>query len=301
MTPNRTLKTKRPLTQSRRRTEGGWDVVDWAPDRGDSLRGWVERLWHARGRTGGSRYRVLPHGMVELIILNLGRFRVCRSGGTSTFPATWNVQLGTWGAPLFLDVLSPEFEVVGARLHPALASYILGVPLTDLDPFFHVPSEVLRHPATRSLVEALNDGEDTRFQLRVLHRWLRHRALEFHAHFGSGPGAVRASREIIRSAGAVRIAELAGHLGISKQSLATQFKQNIGVTPKRFARIHRFRSALLRLRNREVRLSHVAFTSGYCDQAHMTNEFKEMSGLTPDEFRRSRLRLRAPSFQLLEE
>jgi transcriptional regulator GlxA family with amidase domain len=56
------------------------------------------------------------------------------------------------------------------------------------------------------------------------------------------------------------------------------------VTPKRFARLHRFRSAVRMLAATPApALARVAQVCGYFDQAHLNREFREFAGRTPGE------------------
>jgi AraC-like DNA-binding protein len=82
--------------------------------------------------------------------------------------------------------------------------------------------------------------------------------------------------------GDVRISQLAGAAGLSRQHLGRVFRDEIGMSPKLFCRLARFRAALAasarRLRNDPAGLS---AELGYTDQSHMIAEFREFSGLTP--------------------
>ncbi len=82
---------------------------------------------------------------------------------------------------------------------------------------------------------------------------------------------------IHRRRGQVSVQDLADSAGVSRQRLARLFREGIGVTPKMYARIVRFRASLDSL-NRGAPL---AAELGYFDQSHMIAEFKEFSGLTP--------------------
>lgn len=108
-----------------------------------------------------------------------------------------------------------------------------------------------------------------------------------------------AVQRIIESEGAVRIGELEEKTGLSRYGLMRGFRQQTGVTPKRFVRIRRFRNVLHLLKDSELEPSQIALVTGYYDQAHMSNEFKRMSGLTPCEFRRALDRYQVP-FRLIE-
>lgn len=77
-----------------------------------------------------------------------------------------------------------------------------------------------------------------------------------------------------------RIATLAEEIGWSRGHLVDRFRREVGLTPKRFARVVRFRSAFDRLAT-ATSLATVAVECGYADQSHLTHEFREMAGETP--------------------
>ena len=61
------------------------------------------------------------------------------------------------------------------------------------------------------------------------------------------------------------------------------------MTPKAYQRLQRFRGALARIED-AARVGWAAFARdcGYYDQAHLINEFRAHSGLTPPEYLASR-------------
>jgi AraC-like DNA-binding protein len=62
----------------------------------------------------------------------------------------------------------------------------------------------------------------------------------------------------------------------------------VGFSPGTFVRITRFQQALSAVRQEPARsLSEVAHRLGYADHAHMTREFRELTGRTPSDYRRS--------------
>ncbi len=66
--------------------------------------------------------------------------------------------------------------------------------------------------------------------------------------------------------------------GVSRQHLARVFKRHVGVSPKLFFRLCRFRSPLqLSGTARHLRWADFALDCGYADQAHMIAEFQEFS------------------------
>lgn len=76
------------------------------------------------------------------------------------------------------------------------------------------------------------------------------------------------------------IQKYAGATGVSPRTISRWFTSEIGIAPKRLARIARFHRALASLHERkELRFY---LDCGYFDQAHFIREFKEFTNLTPE-------------------
>jgi AraC-like DNA-binding protein len=80
-----------------------------------------------------------------------------------------------------------------------------------------------------------------------------------------------------RQRGQVTVEGLADSAGVSRQHLTRLFREGLGVTPKMYCRIARFRASLV-CAHRDAGM---AVDLGYSDQSHMIAEFREFSGLTP--------------------
>ncbi|QBE64186.1 helix-turn-helix transcriptional regulator [Pseudoduganella lutea] len=99
----------------------------------------------------------------------------------------------------------------------------------------------------------------------------------------SGALGVRAVATIEAAHGAVSVETLADTLHVSRQHLALRFRQQVGITPKLFARICRFRRALalLRDRSRDGDLAGLAAECGYFDQSHLIRDFRDFADMAP--------------------
>jgi transcriptional regulator GlxA family with amidase domain len=80
-----------------------------------------------------------------------------------------------------------------------------------------------------------------------------------------------------------RIGELSRELNISERQLRRRFEQAIGYGPKTFGRVLRFRTFLDLVEEHGYPLAQAAAEAGYSDQAHLTRECKDLSGLPPTE------------------
>jgi AraC-like DNA-binding protein len=93
---------------------------------------------------------------------------------------------------------------------------------------------------------------------------------------------VHCAADIAQSFGAVRIETLAKQHFTSERQLERQFKQQVGLSPKKLADLERFNNAYVLLQSKpQKRIEEIAWNCGYYDQAHMTNDFKRFTGQTP--------------------
>lgn len=96
---------------------------------------------------------------------------------------------------------------------------------------------------------------------------------------------LQAVRLLHHSHGALRIRELIDQLAISQSPLEKRFRRVVGTSPKKFASIVRFNAVLAGLQAGGS-LADICFAHNFFDQAHLTKDFKQYTGATPDQFRR---------------
>lgn len=69
------------------------------------------------------------------------------------------------------------------------------------------------------------------------------------------------------------------------RQLERSFKKHIGISPKEFANIVRFKAALSKIKyDRKKSLLEIAYECGYYDHAHLSNEIKRYTGVVPSKF-----------------
>lgn len=94
------------------------------------------------------------------------------------------------------------------------------------------------------------------------------------------PEVTFAWRQMLRSRGQVRVADLAAKAGWSRKRLWSRFGSQIGLTPKRAAQLIRFDHAAHRLAAGHD-AAMVAFECGYADQSHLHRDVASFAGTTP--------------------
>ncbi|MGW0916325.1 helix-turn-helix domain-containing protein [Streptomyces sp. NPDC002784] len=98
---------------------------------------------------------------------------------------------------------------------------------------------------------------------------------------------VRAWSELVRTGGAMPVPRLAEEVGWSARHLESRFREQIGLGPKAAARVLRLQRAR-RLLAAGRAAAETAALCGFYDQAHLSGEFKTMTGCTPRQFTAAR-------------
>jgi AraC-like DNA-binding protein len=97
-------------------------------------------------------------------------------------------------------------------------------------------------------------------------------------------------RQIDGSGGQVEIGGLADELGVSHRHLIARCKDQLGMSPKRLARLVRFGRVVERIKAGAIpSWAEIAVDLGYYDQAHLIRDVRAMTGGTPGELLRTLL------------
>jgi AraC family transcriptional regulator len=81
------------------------------------------------------------------------------------------------------------------------------------------------------------------------------------------------------------LVDLAGAAGLSRMHFAAQFRAATGLRPHEYMLRRRVEKARCLLATSEMPIAEVAFSVGFCSQAHFTTVFRRFSGLTPNRWR----------------
>jgi AraC-like DNA-binding protein len=195
----------------------------------------------------GAGARVVPDGCVDL--LWLGDHLLV--AGPDTGPVVWE------SLP----------AVSGIRLRPGAAGPVLGLPASEIRDRL-VPLADL-WPEARTVTGTPLDGDGKR-------RWLTGAVLR---HRADPDPLVRAAGHRLAVAGA-RVAGVAADLGVSERRLHRRTVAAVGYGPKTLARVIRLR----RLIDQPGSLADRAAGAGYASQAHMSDEVRRLTGLSPVRF-----------------
>jgi|CXWL01.1.fsa_nt_gi AraC-like DNA-binding protein len=257
---------------------GAWTQLVWRPN---ALAGLVEAISLFDGKLTRRRERHYPAGELDLIVqldAPSEPFRIVEGQPRAAFPRS--SLAGLIVAPLVVEAPAVTSRVLGVRLRPAGAFSLFGVPLHELTGIMLDLHDVIGNEAHR-LAERLDEAGSDEARLQLAGRWIADR---FAGHPSTDPCVAYAVSEIERSGGKVPIARMLGRIGASPKRFTSLFKEQVGVKPKLFARVVRFRGLAAALRAGGDSFSQTAHAHGYYDQSHMNAEFREFAGMSPGQF-----------------
>lgn len=155
--------------------------------------------------------------------------------------------------------------------------------------------ELLDNRLTRQLESAVALAASLEDKLHAFAAWLEARAT---AQRQLARAALRAGRAAMRvcAAPALPIETLAGEQHVSRRQLERDFAHWVGTSPRHLARVARVQGTS-RLAQSGAGLADIAAAAGFADQAHMSRAVKELTGLTPQHFVRSRTTPLAAAFR----
>jgi AraC-like DNA-binding protein len=253
------------------------------------LRPFVECFWTREpGRTSVPSSpvvrRVLPDGCIDIVLA----FAPGGGGVPDSIQA-----VGTMTRPLVFAGAS-DASFVGVRFRPARASAFLRLPASELTDLRVPLDDLWSDGAAVRETFATTSGPAARVAAleRVVLARLAHGAIVEHRDVDE------AVRRITAAGGSLGITRLAPALGVTRQHLARRFADLVGVSPKVFARIVRMRRLIEAARatpdGDDPNWAALAVAGGYYDQAHLVDEFRVLTGLTPTAWWRTRAGLAEP-------
>ncbi len=217
-----------------------------------------------------------PHSDESGVILPDGRVDVIWTAGGRTLVA--GPQKRFLPRPL-----QAPFVAIGARFYPGVGPPLLGLPAHQLIDM-HVPLAAIDTGTAAALNARLAALADPGLAVGRLSGALA----ELTDRAGALDPLVLGATRLLNGSDAT-IRHLASEVAVSERQLQRRFRESVGYGPKTLQRILRFRRFLTELgrgRGGSGGLARIAASTGYADQAHLTRESRELSGLSPVQLER---------------
>ena len=260
---------------------GRWNLVEAQP--APDLAGEVECYWEGWGDIPPMKEKIMPKTDIELMFNLRGEHSILELDGR---PLCTKHDVG-WLSGLQRRFMLIETRggshFVAARLKPWGSWRLLREPMTAVSCRVPLLDEIFGD-SIHGLNDRLKSAANCFARFDVLEQFLRRR-LDRRAR--ADAGVVEASRRLLGSMGRVRIESLCRDLGTSRVTLGRKFREQVGLTPKTYARVVRISSVMERLgRCGPDDWAMLAEDFGYHDQAHLVRDFQEFCGASPGEYLR---------------
>ncbi len=177
-------------------------------------------------------------------------------------------------------------------LHSSLNAGMIGIRFqpSGMAPFLSTPMQVLTDSRVSAenlfvdidqLVEEIMVSSNDAQRVAACYRFLI-RSINFDRENIS---VRRALERIILARGNISVQSLASLMGMSRRSLELAFQKEVGISPKMYCRITRFRHLFDTVSNGPpVNWVQIALDSGFFDQSHLIRDFRRFAGDSPTSF-----------------
>ena len=243
------------------------------------LAAFISVVWTLEGEAGGmdeDAQPVLPDGQPE-IVLHFGDPFVRVNADGRIEPQPGLLFAGQLTERLILRPTG-RIAVLGIRFRPFGAAALLRVAqheLAGLTPGLDTVSPELSRALdqVRSMTGELSDAV-----------WHAQGVLSLRVQRSAVDPRVSAAVDAIRrSGGVMAMDDVARHAAITRRHMERRFLEQVGIPPKRLARIARFQRALriLEAVDSSRRGAETAADCGYADQSHFIRDFRDLAGCSP--------------------
>ncbi|WP_170265027.1 helix-turn-helix domain-containing protein [Salibacter halophilus] len=237
------------------------------------LRDYVSLFWFDSYRAGSMSpmiYNLIADGEPGIIYQGIpGSISI---NGFSDLPALMIYgQKTRWAT----TVANPPYSNIGIVLKPYALKTLFGINAADLTNSALPLSELV---ACKELCLQLASGSLST-QLNAL--------VQFLCNLKTKPtlGLNRTKEALLLYYQGHQLHDIQRNLKVSERTLERNFKEELGVSPVLYKRIHRFNYALNLLHQKNlVSLTSIGYQAGYADQSHFIRDFKAFAGITPKEY-----------------
>jgi AraC-like DNA-binding protein len=262
---------------------GEWEFLIAPPP--PDLVGIVESFWISRGQVTFLHEKILPQNNIELM------FNLEKPFGVPNRPPAGRSFKRAWIAGMQQEwlMVTPQYDsslpsyLMSVRMPPLGAYRVLDMPLGEIAHDVIELDDALGDEV-HSVHQRVGDAKDPGQQFAILCDFVRRRIARSRVRLRAD--AQMAVERLRRSHGAERIDSLCRDVGISRKHLGAVLRAHVGLSPKAYARMFRFRRVvdLVQSSRRPPDWTQLAVSCGYYDQSHFNHEFRAFAGMSPGEF-----------------
>ena len=242
---------------------------EYSPD--FRLTPWVKNYWWSDSFVSSDVLpKVFPDGCTDVMFI-FDRIRGTSFAGIFGMMTT------------FINVNFPaSTQMFGVRFKPAGLAAFTRVPVSEFTDRA-VEFALVDSWFDMSFYETLPEKQSVEEMITHTNNQLI-KQLSYLYHFDKQ--TIRAVDLIRQAKGNLSLTDVASDICLCQRHFERKFKSTVGVCPKMFAKIFRFKHAAQYLQSHPHKdLLTIAVECGYYDHAHLIKDFKSLSGNAPTDFR----------------
>ncbi|NDV94957.1 helix-turn-helix domain-containing protein [Dysgonomonas sp. 521] len=231
----------------------------------------IETYWVADGMIENAvTQRILPDGCVDIIF----------DFGSHSVQTGLPKLVGTMTSLLEISYQPGRVQMMGIRFAPA------GITAFTRMPVSMITNQNIELPLSETLFdnsfyERLPDMECMQERIRYINTYFLARMHKLYLP----DRQIRHAVSLIQSNnGHLSVSKIAGEVCLSERQFERKFKTTIGISPKAFSNIMRFRSVRRYMASHsDESMYEIAIACGYHDHSHMNKEFQRLGSFSPSE------------------
>ncbi len=249
-----------------------------ARPRSPVLAPFIASFHYHEGEHAAAVERILPTGQAHLMF-NLGEdeFRTYHGADCATVQRTSGAVLaGPHGRSTAIDTMEQR-RLIAVEFKLGGAAAFFRMPISEAcDQVVELDNLWGRNVAL--LHERLYEADRPADKLRLLEAALLERMVR------PWDAAIAAAVPLLERG--VSVTATRAYVGLQAKTLVRRFREQVGLTPKRFARVRRMQRILDSIqKGRSADWAMAASCHGYTDQAHFIHDFRDLTGMTPTMYR----------------
>ena len=240
----------------------------------------IQFIWISKGENDTTKSKILPNGAIELI-LNFGNKQKTLDTNTlktdTYFKNYWVA--GLQSHPIIIQSLT-DTNLIGIRFLPGGAYPFFKFPVSKFSD--KVVEAVWMKDELKELRNTIHDLSDHRKITSVMEKYLW---TKFDGSCLTNESVTYVANKIFFSDEELSINQLVRKAGYSHKHFISLFKKQVGTSPKNLQRIVRLQRVIRIAKNKPgLKWTDILYQFPFTDPAHFAHDFKELTGMTPDNY-----------------
>jgi AraC-like DNA-binding protein len=237
----------------------------------------VECYWMMRDDDATPRQqKIIPDGFTEIIFHFGDPYKVCLNN-------QWNIQprlllAGQIKKHFYLENTGST-DILGIKFKPTALSKLFGLHMGDL-----------KHEIVDLKETLAKESEMLENEIRGTGSWEEKVAaldsclLKVAGMNIAETNADRAVNMIFNMHGMISVTEICDAVNLGERQLENIFKRDVGLSPKLFCRVVRFRHIFDLAEGKNANWSDLAYAAAFYDQSHFIRNFRDFTGENPTNY-----------------